>query len=69
MDLGMDDKAIKINTQLPPQNQIDELHISCLLVFSSFERFEQALIVLVLMKLCMINTFDNRNSPQIAKKS
>jgi hypothetical protein len=38
----MDDKAIKINTQLPPQNQIDELHISCLFVSSSVERFEQA---------------------------
>jgi hypothetical protein len=64
----MDDKAIKINTQLPPQNQIDELHISCLFVSSSVERFEQALIVLVLMNMCMINIFDNRNSPQITKK-
>jgi hypothetical protein len=33
----MDDRTIKIKAQLPPQNQIDELHISCLSVSFSVE--------------------------------
>ena len=57
----MDDKTIKIKAQLPPQNQIDKLRISCLFVSLSVERIEQALIVLVLMNMCMMkNTFDYR---------